>query len=187
MKKYIRCYTVQELEDKLAKAKEKEAIHALIEPVADRVLRKFRESTGFQPRIQKYYYARQFDAVLLEIGQYYNWGLLYLSSYINPGRARPNNPAMISLSASDEEVSEYVDRLIEGLIGAIKHTFDSEYTVDRENNLSYNHIEGVVGSDDWVIKKILREANIYDRSTAEKFIRSLLSSGQVVNKLSQYL
>lgn len=137
--------------------------------------------TGFKLSFGKYRYREDLNAVLFEILQYYSLGYTYLTTYTNPGRARPSNPAMISLDASDNEIHDYVDRLVDKLTERIRKTFDSWTTIaffDGED-------ESIFDSES-VIDSIVDKANC-DKSRAANFIRSLLNSGEVVNNLYDYV
>lgn len=181
MKKYIRSASSEELRRKLDLQLEKERIADLVRPIAQRIKDEYFSMTGFKLSFQKYYYRDDLNAVLFETFQFYNGGYTYLITYTGPGRARPSHPAMISLDASDNEIYDYVDRLVDKLIKRIQSTFDSWTTVawfDGED-------ESIFDSES-VIASIVEEANC-DKSRAANFVRSLLNSGEVVNKLRNYV
>ena len=181
MKKYIRSASSEELRRKLDLQLEKERIADLVRPIAERIKDEYFTMTGFKLSFQKYYYRDDLNAVLFEIHQYYNWGHTYLITYTRPGRAKPSDPAMISLDASDNEIYDYVDRLVDKLKERIQKTFDSWTTVawfDGED-------ESIFDSES-VIATIVKKANC-DKSRAANFVRSLLNSGEVVNKLHNYV
>lgn len=137
--------------------------------------------TGFKLSFQKYRYREDLNAVLFEIFQYYSCGYNYLITYTNPGRARPSNPAMISLDASDNEVHDYVDRLVDKLTAVIQTTFDSWTTIS-----SFDGEDESIFDSESVIDSIVDKASC-DKSRAANFIRSLLNSGEVVNNLYDYV
>ena len=181
MKKYIRSASSEELRRKLDSQLEKERIADIVRPIAERIQDEYFSMTGFKLSFRKYYYRGDLNAVLLESYQYYSWGHTYLITYTSPGRAKPSHPAMISLDASDNEIYDYVDRLVDKLKQRIQRTFDSWSTVawaDSED-------EAIFDSES-VIATIVEKAYC-DKSRAANFIRSLLNSGEVVNKLHNYV
>lgn len=181
MKKYIRSASSEELRRKLELQVEKERVADLVRPVADSIRNEYFEMTGFKLSFMKYRYRDDLNAVLFETAQYYSYGYSYLITYTNPGRARLSNPAMISIDASDNEIRDYVDRLVDKLIKCIRRTFDSWTTVaffDGED-------ESIFDSES-VIDSIVEKANC-DKSRAADFVRDLLNSGEVVNNLYDYV
>lgn len=181
MKKYISSASSEELQRKLSKKLEEERAADLVIPVIRRVLDKFSYETGFNARVRKYYYREDLNAVLLDIEQYYNSGFTSLVAYSNPGRAKPSHPAMISLDASDNEVYNYVGRLVDKLITRIQETFDSWTTIIKFDGEDESMFDSKA-----VTASIVKSAYC-DEARASNFIRSLLNSGEVVNKLWDYV
>ena len=178
MKKYIRSASSEELRRKLDLQLEKERIADLVRPIAERIKDELFNMTGFRLGLQKDYYRDDLNAVLFEIYQY---GYGYLITYNSPGRAKPSHPAMISLDASDNEIYDYVDRLVDNLTKRIQGTFDSWTTIS-----SFDGEDESIFDSESVIASIVERANC-DESRAANFIRSLLNSGEVVNKLHDYV
>lgn len=181
MKKYIRSTSSEELKRRLDKKLHEESVDKLVRPVINRVLDAFVDETGFKARVRKYYYREDLNAVLLEIDQYYDYGRTVLTTYTNPGRAKPSDPAMISLDASDNEIYDYVDRLVNRLIPSIQETFDSWTTL-----VEFDGKDESVFDSESVIADIVEAASC-DKSHAANFVRSLLNSGEVVNNLRDYV
>ena len=181
MKKYIRSTSSEELKRKLDLQIKKERTADLVGPVIERISDAYFDETGFKLTVMKYYYREDLDAVLIEFAQYCEYGLGRLIGYTNPGRAKPSDPAMISLDASDDEIYDYVDRLVERLTERIQKTFDSWITLIEFDGKD----ESVLDSES-VIDYIVRSSNC-DKSHAANFVRSLLNSGEVVNKLWDYV
>lgn len=145
------------------------------------MLDKLFERTGFDGSVKKWYYRQDLDAVLLQIGVRYALNTSYLSEYKNPSRATLSNSAMISLEPSDIEIDRFVDNLEQALVGRIQETFDSWTTLtgfDRDNT--------PVDELEYVIDKIVNEASC-DKRRASEFIRTLLDSGKVIDKLGNYV
>lgn len=178
MKKYIRSASSKELQRKLDLQLKRERTEDLVRPIAERIEDEFFETTGFKPSVTKYRYREDLNAVLFEI---YLYGYGYLTKYTNPGRAKPSNPAMISLDASDNEIYDYVDRLVDNLIERIQGTFDSWTTIS-----SFDGEDESIFDSESVIDSIVDRADC-DKSRAANFIRSLLNSGEVVNNLHDYV
>ena len=109
MKKYIRSTSSEELKRKLDLQIRKERIADLVGPVIERISDAYFNETGFELTVMKYYYREDLDAVLIEFAQFCEYGLGRLVRYTNPGRAKPSDPAMISLDASDDELVDYAD------------------------------------------------------------------------------
>lgn len=181
MKKYIRSASSEELRRKLDKKLREESVDELVKPVINLVLDAFVDETGFKARVMKYYYREDLNAVLLGIDQYYHYGCTPLTYYTNPGRAKPSHPAMISLDASDNEIYEYVDRLVDRLTERIQDTFDSWMTISK-----FNGEDESIFDSEAVVDSIV-ESSVCDKSRAADFVRSLLNSGEVVNKLWDYV
>lgn len=181
MKKYIRSASSEELQRKLNRQLEKERVEDLVRPAVNRVLGAFFDETGFKAHVCKYYYREDLNAVLLGIDQFYDYGMTSLTTYTSPGRAKPSNPAMISLDASDNEIYEYVDRLVDRLKKRIQYSFDSWTAVSEFDGED----ESIFDSES-VIAEIVRRARC-DKARAANFVRSLLNSGEVVNRLWDYV
>lgn len=126
----------------------------------------------------KYRYREYLNAVLFEI---YLYGYGYLITYTNPSRAKPSNPAMISLDASDNEIYDYVDRLVDNLIKHIQKTFDSWTTIS-----SFDGEDDSIFDSENVIDSIVEQTKC-DKSRAADFVRDLLNSGRVVNNLHDWV
>lgn len=160
---------------------EKERIADLLRPTAGRVLDKLFERTGFNGSVKKWYYRQDLNAVLLQIGVRYALNTSYLNKYTNPGNATLSNPAIISLEPSDIEIDKFVDNLEEALINRIQETFDSWTTL-----MGFDIDNKSVDESEYVIDKIVNEASC-DKRRAAEFIRSLLDSRRVINKLNNYV
>lgn len=181
MKKYIRSASSEELRRKLDRKLEEERVADLVRPIAERIRDEYFNRTGFRLSFKKYYYKEDLNAALFELFQYFGGGYTYLITYTSPGRAKPSNPAMISLDASDNEIYDYVGRLVDRLIRRIQETFDHWTTI-----LSFDGEDESTFDSESVIASIVEDANC-DKSHAADFVRSLLNSGKVVNKLWDYV
>lgn len=168
MKKYIRTTTSDQFET---------SVDELARPLINRVLGAFADETGFKAHCRKCYYRADLNAVLLWIGQYYNYGLTALATYTNPGRAKPSHLAMISLDASENEVYSYVEQLANKLITRIQGTFDSWVTISN-----FDGEDESIFDSETVISSIVKSADC-DKARAAEFVRNLLDSGEVVNNL----
>lgn len=181
MKKYIGSTSSEELKRKLDLQIRKERTADIVGPVIERISDAYFNETGFELTVMKYYYREDLDAVLIEFAQYCEYGLGRLIRYTNPGRAKPSDPAMISLDASDDEIYDYVDRLVERLTERIQKTFDSWKTL-----VDFDGKDESVFDSEHIIAYIVRSSDC-DKSRAANFVRSLLNSGEVVNKLWDYV
>ena len=181
MKKYIRSTSSEELKRKLDLQIRKERTADLVRPVIERISDAYFDETGFKLTVMKYYYREDLDAVLIEFAQFYHYGLAPVIKYTNPGRAKPSDPAMISIHASDNEIYDYVDRLVDGLIKCIQKTFDPRTII-----LTFGGEDESVFDSEFITDYIVRSADC-DKSRAANFVRSLLNSGEVVNKLQDYV
>lgn len=181
MKKYIRSASSEELRRKLDKKLEEESIDDLVRPVIKRIADAFVDETGFEIYVMKYYYREDLNAVLLNIGYDNGTGYPTLMRYTNPGRAKPSHPAMISLDASDNEIYEYVDRLVDALVEDIQSHFDTWAAIS-----SFDGEDESMLDSEYQIAKLVKYAP-GDKTHQANFIRSLLNSGEVVNKLWDYV
>ena len=181
MKKYVRSASSEELRRKLDRKLEEERVADLVRPVVERIADAYFDMTGFRPHVEKYCYRDDLNAVLLEFNQHYAGGFTPLVTYTNPGRARPSNPAMISLDASDNEIYAYADRLVDKIKQRIRETFDSWTTI-----VEFDGEDESIFDSESVIASIVEKASC-DESRAARFIRNLLDSGEVKNKLNKYV
>lgn len=179
MKKYIKSASSEELQRKLDKTLAKESESKMIEPTVQRIMDRYSKVTGFECRLDKYYYRSDLDAVLLVFTQYYNRGSSYLTYYTSPGKAKESDPAMISIDASDLEVADYVNYMVDKLVERIQRTFNTWSSV-------FPYVPGVSDTEHQV-DVILQEATLYDESVARNFIYDLIDSGEVVNNLDNFI
>lgn len=138
-----------------------------MQPVIDRILDRYTQITGFKPVVQKYMLNSNSNGTTfrLECMQYYDFGYIYLSTY--------QSAKAIPVMATESDIVQYSDMMIDILIRNIQTTFSSEYTLNNVNS----------SESDTIIQSICDRARCADVAAATQFIHELLDNGEVVNKL----
>ena len=150
----------------------------LYAPTLEKIIQQFTKKTGFTPYVGKTFYKPEYNAVLAEFLQNYNYGVSKLATYKNPSHVGPDSPLLIHVDDASS-IDDTVDRLIEGLIDIVQSTFYSIYTLRPYVDVPFDQ----QATDDYVINSILDEASVANRKTAKNFIQNLLKDGVVVNYL----
>lgn len=165
MKRYIVSSSkTDELRAKLQRAEEQDRVRSLVDPVMDAVMDQYTRVTGFLPSVGKFYYRPDLNSVLVEFTQDYHGGVTTLTWYTRPGTAKRDNPAMLSLDASDREIKQYAEQMVDRLKLEIRHTFklvsDPYYTLDFP---------------DYSVEEVVGWSRVSDKAKAMKFVQDVIA------------
>lgn len=136
---------------KTDKQKRDEQEQTLLRPLYLKIKSLYDSKTGFYCNLRKWSYLENLNSAAFTIFQDIDYTVFWLVHYDRPSRIKQNDVSIISVDASSEKISEYVNKMIMNLKEILTRPRFRDMDIDE----------------------LLRTSRIYNRQTAYDFVKSL--------------